>query len=119
MTEPTVYPSNADYVAWHNQAYPASESACLVVDPDAGPLVGPAEQPSEPLIHSHVRDGLPDNHPLAYTQIHCRACQIPVHAGNNECMQTWVETGRGPHCLPCFAKAPTAGTVIAPEWGLS
>ena len=25
-----------------------------------------------------------------------------LNAFNNECMQTWVETGVGNYCLPCF-----------------
>lgn len=25
-----------------------------------------------------------------------------VHASNNECMQTWVETGEGAYCIRCF-----------------
>lgn len=71
---------------------------------------------SEPLIHSHLEDLLPDAHPLAFQSVGCRDCQVLVHAGNNECMRTWVETGRGSYCLACFA---FGGTVLEPDWGLS
>ena len=57
----------------------------------------------EPLIHSHITDVLPDLHPLAFETISCKACGVMVHAANNECMQTWVESGVGAHCIKCFA----------------
>ncbi len=51
----------------------------------------------EPKIHSHVEDGLPDNDPLAYKTVYCDGAQCGemLHAANNECMQTWFETGKG------------------------
>lgn len=58
---------------------------------------------NEPLIHSHITDGLPNSHPLAYESVNCAACCESLHAANNECMQTWVESGRGNFCLACFA----------------
>lgn len=56
----------------------------------------------EPLIHSHITDVLPDDHPLAHETIFCGGCTEMLHASNNECMQTWVESGAGAHCLRCF-----------------
>lgn len=38
----------------------------------------------EPIIHSHITDGLPDKHPLAYESIHCKKCGEMLHAFNNE-----------------------------------
>jgi hypothetical protein len=82
---------------------------------------------SEPRIWSHITDVLPDGHPLAHVTVYCAACREMVHAGNNECMQTWVETGRGPHCLPCFVDAVRGAEpdeqrdglcVLEDEWGL-
>lgn len=70
----------------------------------------------EPKIHSHITDVLPDEHPLAHEQIRCVACEVLVHAFNNECMQTWVETGLGNYCLRCFAS--TRGEVLGDEDGL-
>lgn len=61
---------------------------------------------SEPLIHSHIEDGLPDEHPMAFTDQQCLVCEEPVHAFNNECMQPWVESGLGVFCLFCFALDP-------------
>lgn len=69
----------------------------------------------EPLIHSHITDLLPANHPLAYKQVGCKACGALVHAFNNECMRTWVEAGHGNFCLQCFA---LTGTVLRLDMGL-
>lgn len=70
----------------------------------------------EPRIHSHITDVLPDDHPLAHEQVECGKCGVLVHAFNNECMQTWVETGCGPFCLRCFAA--TRGEVLDDGDGL-
>lgn len=70
----------------------------------------------DPKLWSHVSDYLPFGHPLACEQVTCGACGVLVHAGNNECMQTWVETGKGAYCLACFTKATE--TVVEDEWGL-
>jgi hypothetical protein len=59
----------------------------------------------EPRIWSHITDVLPDDHPLAWTSVYCTACKDMVHASNNECMTTWVETGKGGYCLACFVAA--------------
>jgi hypothetical protein len=59
---------------------------------------------NEPKIHSHIDDVLPDEHPLAFTCVDCVVCGVMVHASNNECMQTWIETGKGAYCLKHFAE---------------
>ena len=56
----------------------------------------------EPELHTGYVDCLPEAHPLAYRSVTCDRCQRPIHAANNECMWTWVETGKGNYCLPCF-----------------
>ncbi len=56
----------------------------------------------EPIIHSHIEDVLPEEHPLAFDTIYCGKCKVMVHAGNNECMRTWVETEFGNYCSGCF-----------------
>lgn len=71
----------------------------------------------EPVIWSHITDGLPEDHPLAYETLYCVTCREMLHAGNNECMQTWVETGKGPYCIEDFVEAikdvqPAGETVI-------
>lgn len=58
----------------------------------------------EPVIHSHITDRLPDDHKNAYESVYCSKCEQMVHAFNNECMQTWVETGIGVFCGNCFRK---------------
>ena len=71
----------------------------------------------DPILHTHVADELPEEHPLAFSGISCRACGTLVHAGNNECMTTWVETGKGAFCLGCFSQQ--CGSVVEDEFGLS
>lgn len=56
----------------------------------------------EPKIHSHLTDKLPESHPLAYTSIGCKICTTPLHVSHNECMGTWIETGKGNFCFNCF-----------------
>lgn len=81
---------------------------------------------NEPKIWSHITDLLPNDHPLAGTTVSCTVCGAMVHCSNNECMQTWLETGRGPHCAPCFVNAVRAAPeslddglcVLDDEWGL-
>ena len=64
----------------------------------------------EPLIHSHITDGLPDEHTLAFSSVYCENCEVMVHAFNNECMQTWIEieTEKGikGYCTKCFVLSP-------------
>jgi len=62
----------------------------------------------EPLIHSHITDGLPSNHKLANEFIYCKICNSMLHADNNECMQTWIESGTGNYCLKCFSRSKGA-----------
>jgi hypothetical protein len=73
----------------------------LAVSGDFDRIKG-GQMPIEPLIHSHITDELPDAHPLAYKTVDCDKCDVMVHASNNECMQTWVESGKGNYCLACF-----------------
>lgn len=76
----------------------------------------------EPQIHSHVVDCLPDEHPLARNSVFCLRCGVLVHAINNECMQTWFETGLGNFCMPCFvveAIKRDDATTLEDEWGLA
>ena len=71
---------------------------------------------TEPLIHSHITDVLPADHPLAWETVYCDSCMTMVHASNNECMQTWAETGLGPFCMPCWGKNDLS--VLDEDWGL-
>lgn len=57
----------------------------------------------EPIIHSHITDGLEENHPLAYDSVYCDKCKKEMlHCFNNECMQTWFETDKGNFCTKCY-----------------
>jgi len=67
----------------------------------------------EPLLHSHITDLLPEDHPLAYECVSCQRCRVMVHASNNECMTMWVETGLGNFCLACFVAVEEATNDIA------
>lgn len=59
----------------------------------------------EPRIWSHITDCLPEDHPLrAHPALACGVCGHGVHV-DNECMDTWVETGRGIYCFGCFVEA--------------
>ena len=58
---------------------------------------------NEPLIHSHIKDELPESHPFANEDVICGNCSKLLHAGNNECMTTWIEAGNGNFCLKCFS----------------
>ena len=73
----------------------------------------------EPIIHSHITYVLSDGHPLADETVNCIRCAEMVHAFNNECMQTWVETGEGNFCFACFVKEvdPARG-VLEYRYGL-
>lgn len=68
----------------------------------------------EPKIHSFIEDSLPENHPLAREDVHCKTCDRMVHAFNNECMTIWVETGQGNFCMQHFIEImqPQEGQVI-------
>lgn len=58
----------------------------------------------EPRIHGTL-DELPGNHPfvLKSSSLYCENCNEMIWAFNNECMQTWVESGKGNFCITCFA----------------
>jgi hypothetical protein len=73
----------------------------------------------EPLLHSHVEDELPAHHPLAFQFVYCLSCREMVHAGNNECMRTWVETGKGPYCIECLADLTDGCLEEEDGWGLT
>lgn len=60
---------------------------------------------SEPRIHSHVTDRLPDDHPLADRRVYCDRCETLLHLQTNSCMRTWIETGCGNYCMRCFVVA--------------
>lgn len=57
---------------------------------------------SEPRMHSHISDGLPVDHPLAYRRVYCERCNTLLHMQTNSCMRTWIESGRGNYCMRCF-----------------
>jgi hypothetical protein len=58
--------------------------------------------PTEPRLHSHVTDALPPDHPRAHTRVYCDRCDTLLHMQTNSCMRTWIESGRGNHCVRCF-----------------
>ena len=58
--------------------------------------------PAEPRLHSHVTDRLPAEHPLAHTRVYCDRCETLLHMQTNSCLRTWIESGRGNHCVRCF-----------------
>jgi hypothetical protein len=71
----------------------------------------------EPRIWSNITDALPEDHPLAFKTLYCVTCDAMLHCGHNECMRTWVETGKGQHCLECFVRTVDGG-VLEDGWGL-
>lgn len=79
----------------------------------------------EPRIHSHIGDGLPEGHPKAYEHFGCENCEDLVHANNNECMQTWIETGKGDFCMQCWADLLGGSedlgrfSCLDDEWGIN
>lgn len=80
-------------------------------------LAAPAPPPAEPRLHTHVTDRLPDEHPLARTRVHCDRCEALLHLQTNSCMRTWVESGRGNHCVRCFLLV--AGGLAPNDTGLA
>lgn len=72
----------------------------------------------EPLVHSHVADVLPDDHPPAEANVHCDRCGGLLHTQSNDCMTTWIETGRGNYDVVCFVIAAggfQAGDLLDPN----
>lgn len=57
---------------------------------------------TEPKIWGFVNDFLPNDHKLAWECLHCSKCSCLIHAGYNEVMSTWIETGKGNYCIKCF-----------------
>lgn len=72
----------------------------------------------EPLIHSHITDGLPEDHPLARVTVRCDgvSCSEMLHSETNECMQTWLETDWGNYCLRCFPIRDVLAPPADAEW---
>jgi hypothetical protein len=68
---------------------------------------------SEPVIHSHHTDVLPEGHPLAHKLVNCQHCNSMVHCDNNECMTTWIEWGDCVLCGECFVPLLECGVL---EW---
>jgi hypothetical protein len=69
----------------------------------------------EPIIHSHISDMLPENHPLAYEEVECYKCNDMVHCFNNECMRPWVEWLGFNLCFECFLECCyTRGLITIP-----
>jgi hypothetical protein len=72
----------------------------------------------EPRIHSHIIDILPDGYKglndkaKPFKSVYCDQCDVMVHAGNNECMQTWIETRNGNFCTDCLVLQ----TVLNDDW---
>lgn len=72
----------------------------------------------DPVVHSHISKSLPSGHRLAHQNVICAKCHKAVHSSQNECVSTWVETGRGDYCLWCFVMHLTDLNVIDHTWGL-
>ena len=59
-------------------------------------------------LHSHITDVLPSKYESLNTKvlidddIVCNSCGSLLHAGHNECCETWVETEFGNFCTHCF-----------------
>lgn len=66
---------------------------------------GPAAEPIEPRLHSHITGCLADRHRLATQRVSCERCEAILHLADNSCVRTWVESGRGNYCLYCFLVA--------------
>lgn len=71
----------------------------------------------EPQIHSGIEDGLKEDHIKANESLYCEKCDAMIHAFNNECMTTWVESGKGSYCISCFVEEYNKRDNDE-EWGL-
>lgn len=58
----------------------------------------------EPVLHSHITDGLPDTHLLACRDVWCCKCDRLVHDDRNLCRFAWFEWLGFAICFDCFAK---------------
>jgi hypothetical protein len=56
----------------------------------------------EPQVHSQITDRLPPDHHLSNQRVYCDRCDTLLHMQTNSCMRTWIESGRGNHCIRCF-----------------
>lgn len=72
----------------------------------------------EPLLHSQITDGLPEDHALAQLSVCCVNCDVMVHGIANENMRAWMETGRGAWCLDCFYPAFQHSDIEEEAWAL-
>ena len=74
----------------------------------------------DPVLHTHVEDLLPDSHRLASETVYCQfgGCGMMLHCENNECMTTWVETGKGNFCLKHFTQLLQTQGSLDDDWGL-
>ena len=63
---------------------------------------------TEPVLHTFITDGLPDDDPRALESIYCTDCKVMVHSIPNECMKNWADTESGPLCLVCLHYALSA-----------
>ena len=73
----------------------------------------------EPLIHSGISvDDLPEDHPLAWENIHCHWCGATVHCELNDIHRPWIETNSGAYCVPCWDKAYEASGYPERDLGL-
>jgi hypothetical protein len=55
----------------------------------------------EPILHTDSVDVLPESHPWCELDVYCAKCNEMLHAGNNECMQSWVEYRGVALCARC------------------
>ena len=58
---------------------------------------------TEPVLHTFITDGLPDDDPRAWDSIPCVRCAGTVHSIPNECMDLWADTEAGPMCRWCLS----------------
>ncbi len=114
-----IAPSSGASVGATSEAPPIGVGDCVAADSficerNDCPIHAAARL-TEPLIHSHIDDGLPAGHPLAFEQVHCASCSTLVHAFNNECMTTWLEFVNANVCAACVG---TLAPVLGIEWWL-
>lgn len=75
----------------------------------------------DPIIHSRISGELPDDHPLAFTEVTCPNCGQVLHEMTNYCVQTWVETGAGNFDFSCWIDLVADmghGKQLGDDWGL-
>lgn len=72
---------------------------------------------AEPVFH-FFDDCLPETDQRAYDSIYCRDCSELVHAGNNETMTAWFDTGIGEICLGCVYRRYETFPSVGEAWGM-